>query len=90
MSPSSSPMMAKMKSVWASGRKNSFCRLVAQPQAEEAARADGHQRLGHLVADVVPVRPRIQEGHDALHAGTGEWAMAAYASGSASSTEPTR
>jgi len=29
--PSSSPMMLKMKSVWASGRKNSFCRLSPSP-----------------------------------------------------------
>ena len=30
-SPSSSPMMLKMKSVWASGRKKSFCRLSPSP-----------------------------------------------------------
>ncbi len=29
--PSSSPTMAKMKSVCASGRKNSFCRLSPMP-----------------------------------------------------------
>ena len=31
MSPSSSPTMERMKSVWASGRKNSFCRPSPSP-----------------------------------------------------------
>ncbi len=35
MSPSSSPMMLKMKSVWASGRKKSFCRLSPRPRPKK-------------------------------------------------------
>ena len=50
--PSSSPMMAKMKSVWALGRKPHLARLAPRPTPASVPGAEGDERLGHLVAGV--------------------------------------
>ena len=63
------PMMAKMKSVWALGRKPHFARLRAEAGAEQAARARCDLRLDRLVAGVLRVLPRVEEGRAAGRGG---------------------
>ena len=41
---------------------------VAEPHAENTARADGRERLYHLIPRVARVRPRVKPDLDALHA----------------------
>ncbi len=50
-------MMAKMKSVCASGRNPHFARELAEPDTEPAARRQGHLRLDDLVAGRGRSRP---------------------------------
>ena len=60
-SPSSSPMTARMKSVWASGRKKAFWVDCPMPLPEQAARAQGDLPLDGLEARAARVGPRVQE-----------------------------
>ena len=62
--PSSSPMMAKMKSVWALGRKPHLARLRAEADAGHSPPAQTDERLHDLIAGVAGVRPRIDEGQE--------------------------
>ena len=70
MRPSSSPMMAKMKSVCAFGRKFHLARPGAEPDAGEPAAAERDERLRDLVAGVRRVGERVEEREHAAPAGT--------------------
>ena len=65
MNPSSSPMMAATKSVWASG-KYSVWRPRPMPEPGRAARPKGHDALEGLVRQVLPVLVHVQPGQVAL------------------------
>ena len=58
ISPSSSPMIAKMKSLWAFGQVVPLLAAVAQAHAEPAAGAERDQSLDQLVAGALRVRHR--------------------------------
>ena len=62
MRPSSSPMMAKMKSVCAFGQEVPLGPARAEPDAGEPAAAERDQRLRDLVARVRRVGERVEEG----------------------------
>jgi hypothetical protein len=59
-------MMAKMKSVWAFGRKPHLARLSPRPDARPPAGRDPHERLVELEAGVEGVLARVEEGEDRL------------------------
>ena len=59
--PNSSPMMAKMKSVWAYGRKPHLARDAPRPLAEQAAVGEADHRLHGLVAGVAGILHRVEE-----------------------------
>src|SRR5215475_10953906 len=87
--PSSSPMMLKMKSVCASGRKNSFCLLSPSPSPKKPPEPTEISDC----ATWYPMSCRWAHGsRNALIRAQryGEWATATQAIGSARSTEPTR
>ena len=69
MRPSSSAMTAKMKSVWASGRKPHFAWPAPSPVPVHAARRDADERLPHLEAESSAVRGEVEEGRASARAG---------------------
>ncbi len=66
--PSSSAMMAKMKSLSLYGRYSSFCWLRPNPLPNRPARAKGVERLDELVAVATGVGPGIQKHEHAFYA----------------------
>ena len=65
MRPSSSPMTAKIMSVCASGRYETFPTPSPRPAPVNAARADPDRRLHDLEAGALRVAPRVEEAEDA-------------------------
>ncbi len=70
--PSSSPMMAKMKSVCASGKIEELLSGLADPTSQGPSAADGQIGLDDLEAAASRVLPRVEKGHDPAQAIRGD------------------
>ena len=68
MKPNSSQIIAKMKSVCASGRKKSFCRLSIRPTPENPPDPTAMSDCSKLKAVALRVGTRREEGLNALQA----------------------